>query len=161
EQARKNALETRPDLKSQTEREENARISNNATKMERLPSLAAFADYGAIGTGIDHASPTRTYGVSLRVPIFDGGRRDARRAEAASKARAEKTRTQDLKEQVELDVRLALDSLESADAQIKVAREGLQLAENELEQARRRLDAGVAVSLEVTDAQTRLVRARD
>ena len=41
------------------------------------------------------------------------------------------------------------------------AREGLTLAENELAQARRRYDAGVAASLEVTDAQTRLQRARD
>jgi outer membrane protein len=30
-----------------------------------------------------------------------------------------------------------------------------------LAQARRRVDAGVAISLEVTDAQTRLSRARD
>ena len=44
---------------------------------------------------------------------------------------------------------------------MKVAREGLQLSENELAQARRRYDAGVAYGLEVTDAQTRLERARD
>jgi len=97
----------------------------------------------------------------VRVPIFDGGRRDARRAESASQYRQEKARTEDLKEQVELDVRLALDALGSAEEQVKVAREGLELAGNELAQARRRYDAGVAGSLEVTDAQTRLERARD
>jgi len=42
-----------------------------------------------------------------------------------------------------------------------VAKEGLELADNELTQARRRYDAGVASGLEVTDAQTRLARARD
>ena len=105
--------------------------------------------------------PTRDYGLSLKVPIFDGGRRDARRAESASQYRAEKVRTSDLKEQIELDVRLALDSLQSADQQVKVAQEGLDLANSELTQARRRYDAGVAVSVEVTDAQTRLERARD
>ena len=97
----------------------------------------------------------------MRVPIFDGGRRDARRAEAASQYRQEKVQTSDLKEQIELDVRLALDALQSAEEQVKVAREGLELAENELAQARRRFDAGVADGLEVTDAQTRLERARD
>ena len=91
----------------------------------------------------------------MRVPIFDGGRRDARRAEAASQYRAEKVKTNDLKEQIELDVRLALDALRSAEEQVKVAREGLELAENELAQARRRYEAGVAIGLEVTDAQTR------
>jgi outer membrane protein len=58
-------------------------------------------------------------------------------------------------------VQLALDSLHSAEEQVKVAREGLELSENELTQARRRYDAGVAISIEVTDAQTRLERARD
>jgi len=129
--------------------------------MERLPTVATFGDYGVSGTGLDHALPTRTVGISLRVPIFDGGRRDARRAETASQYRAEKVKTGDLKQQIELDVRLALDALSSAEQQVKVAREGLELAENELAQARRRYDAGVSIGLEVTDAQSRLVRARD
>jgi outer membrane protein TolC len=76
-------------------------------------------------------------------------------------ARSEKVKTNDLREQIELDVRLALDALRSAGEQVKVAREGLELAENEMTQARRRYDAGVAVALEVTDAQTRLAQARD
>ena len=161
EQAKAQALKERPDLKAQQEREANARMAASATKMERLPSVAAFGDYGSIGTGFDNALPTRTYGISLRVPVFDGGRRDARRAESASQFRSEKVRTDDLKQQIELDVRLALDGLESAEQQVKVAKEGLELSENELAQARRRVDAGVAISVEVTDAQTRLERARD
>ena len=35
------------------------------------------------------------------------------------------------------------------------------LAENELAQAQRRYEAGVGTSVEVTDAQTRVQRARD
>ena len=66
-----------------------------------------------------------------------------------------------LEDQVELDVRLAFDSIRSAAAQVETAREGLQLSENELAQARRRYQAGVTNSIEVTDAQTRLDRARD
>jgi outer membrane protein TolC len=99
--------------------------------------------------------------VTLRVPIFDGGRRDARRVESASAYRQEKIRTADLRDQIELDVRLALDGLHSADAQVKAAEDGLMLAQNELAQAQRRYKAGVTNSIEVTDAQTRLDRARD
>ncbi len=161
EQAKARAMKERPDLEAQQERESTARLSARAMKVERLPTLAAFGDYGASGTGFDSALPTRTVGISVRVPLFDGGRRDARRAESASQYRAEKVRTNDLKEQIELDVRLALDALRSAEEQVKVAREGLELAENELAQARRRYDAGVAVGVEVTDAQNRLERARD
>lgn len=159
--AKSQALKERPDLKAQQEREANARLSASATRLERMPSVAAFGDYGSNGTALNNSVPTRTVGVQVRVPLFDGGRRDARREESVSQYRSETVRTNDLKEQIELDVRLALDGLQSADDQVKVAREGLELANNELTQARRRYDAGVAIGVEVTDAQTRLERARD
>jgi outer membrane protein TolC len=161
QQAKAMALEGRPDYQAQREREATARISADAVKLERLPTVAAFGDYGESGTGFNSSLPTRTIGVTVRIPVFDGGRREARRAESASQARAEKVKTSDLKEQIELDVRLALDALRSAEEQVKVSKEGLELAEGEVTQARRRYDAGVAVGLEVTDAQTRLERARD
>ncbi len=163
EQAETQALQNRPDVKAQAEREAATRLNANAVKGERLPSLYAYADYGTTGTNGNIVSllPTRDYGVALRVPIFDGGRRDARRAEMASQFRQERVRTNDLHEQIELEVRMALDSVHSAEEQVKVAEAGLALAQSEFTQARRRYDAGVASSLEVTDAQTRLERARD
>ena len=161
ESARTMALKERPDYQAQQQRETNARLSASATTLERLPSVAASADYGAIGPGLNNAIPTYTYGISVRVPVFDGGRRDARRVESDSQYRAEKVRTNDLKDQIELDVRLALDSLTSAAEEVQVAKDGLELAGSELTQARRRYEGGVANSLEVTDAQTRLERARD
>ena len=75
EQARALAVKERPDYRAQQERESNARLSASATKLERLPSVAAFGDYGSNGTGLSNALPTRTYGISVRVPLFDGGRR--------------------------------------------------------------------------------------
>ena len=62
---------------------------------------------------------------------------------------------------MELDVRLAFDSIASAATEVSTAREGVDLSDKELAQAKRRYQAGVANSLEVTDAQTRLDRARD
>ena len=163
EQAQAAALKNRPDIKAQAEHETAAHLSAEAVKFERLPSLVAYADYGTTGTNGDIVSllPTRDYGVALRVPIFDGGRRDARRAESASQFRQERIRTNDLREQIELDIRTALDSLHSAEEQLKVAEEGLTLSDSELTQARRRYEAGFATNIEVTDAQTRLERARD
>jgi len=161
EQARQQALRERPDYQAQQQRQDNARLTASATRLERLPSLAAFGDYGPSGAGFGNSQPTRTYGVSLKIPLFDGGRRDARRAESESQQRAETIKSNDLKDQIELDVRLALDALSSAQDEVNVAKDGLDLAENELAQARRRYEAGVSDSLEVTDAQTRLERARD
>lgn len=161
ETARAQAFKDRPDYQAQQQKESNARLSASATTLERLPTLAASANYGSIGPGLNNAIPTYAYGISVRVPVFDGGRRDARRVESDSEYRAEKVRTTDLKEQIELDVRLALDSLASAAEEVQVAKDGLELSESELTQARRRYEGGVANSLEVTDAQTRLERARD
>jgi outer membrane protein TolC len=93
--------------------------------------------------------------------VFDGGRREGRRGESFSQYRQEQIRTRDLGQQIELQVRVALESLRSAAAEVDAAREGLMLAENELAQAQRRYEAGVGTSVEVTDAQTRLQRARD
>ena len=159
--AKTEALETRADLKTQLQREETARLNHSAVKWERLPSLVGYMDYGTTGQYIQYVLPTRTLSIGLRVPVFDGGRRDARRAESASQYRQEQLRTRDMKEQIELELRTALDSLHSAEEQVKVAQEGVALSENELTQARRRYDAGVSNSLEVTDAQTRLERAQD
>jgi outer membrane protein TolC len=161
EQAIKIAIDSRPELKAQQQRESTARLGYSGVKWERLPSIAFFGDYGSIGTGPDAAVPTRTYGVSVRLPLFDGGRRDARRAESLSELNQERIRTRDLRDDIELRVRTSLDALQSAEAQVTAAREGLALAKRELEQARRRYEAGVASSIEVTDAQTRLQRARD
>jgi outer membrane protein len=157
EQARKARFE----LKTQQQREEAARLSNSAVKSERLPTIGATGDYGAIGTDVASARATYTLGLSLRVPVFDSGNRAARREESFSQYRQEQIRTKDVGQQIELQVRTALESLRSAGAEVDASREGLSLAENELAQARRRYDAGVATSVEVTDAQTRLQRARD
>jgi len=161
EEAHKTALEHRSDYKAQLHREETARLTTNSVKFERLPSVDGFADYGTIGSSIDHAFPTRTYGIEVRVPIFDGGRRDERRVESQSQLRQTAATTRDLRQQIDLDIRLAMDSLESAGEQVKVSEEALGLAESELAQARRRYAAGISNSIEVTDAQTRLTRARD
>jgi outer membrane protein TolC len=155
------AKKERAELKAQRQKQDAAKLSSDAVRAERLPTVGAFGDYGSSGSSIDPSRPTRQVGVSLKIPIFDGGKRGGRTAESLSQYEQERIRTRDLERQVELDVRLAFDSLNSARTQVDTATEGLMLAENELAQARRRYEAGVTNSIEVTDAQTRLARARD
>ena len=161
EQAIRRAQELRADWKAQQQREESAGLQQSAARTERLPSLAAFADYGTIGSSIQNTVPTRLYGVTLRIPVFDGGRLEGRRGESAAQYSQERLRTRDLRQQMELEIRLAVDSLRSAEEQVKVAEDGLLLAEQELAQAQRRYKAGMAPGIEVTDAQTRLQRAKE
>jgi len=160
EQAWKTAQDNRADLKAQKERENSARLSYSATKWESAPSIGASGDYGTIGSQTDHLLPTHTAAIELRVPIFDGGRRQARREESLAGYRQEQIRARDLHQQAELEIRQALDAIRSAQAEVAAAEEGIRLADQELAQARRRYQAGVTTSVEVTDAQARLERAR-
>ncbi len=161
EQALATAKEMRADWKVQARRTGVSKLNYEATKFERLPSIGGYADYGTSGLEVGNTLPTRTFAVTMKLPIFDGGRRDARRSEALSLLKTDEIKTADFQKQVELEIRLAMESLESAAGQARVAEEGLKLSEQELAQARRRYQAGVASSVEVTDAQTRLERARD
>jgi outer membrane protein len=161
EEALRTALESRADWKAEQKRLESVDLNRKAVGAERIPSVGAFGDYGTTGIGVDNSIPTRVYGIAVRIPIFDGGRRDARRAESASLFRQEQEQVRDLRAQIELEIRLALDTLLSAEAQVKVAEEGLTLAQDELAHSQRRYESGVASSIEVTDAQTRLERARE
>lgn len=155
------ALGSRPDLRARQEREQHATLNYRAAQSERFPSLTGFAGYGTIGSSISNTIPTWDLGISLQLPLFDGGRFDARRAESSSKLRQERIERQDLRRQIELEVRLALAGLRLAEEQIKVAEEGLQLAQQELDQGRRRYQSGITTNIEVTDAQARLARAKE
>ena len=164
EQAKAQALKARPDLTAQQEREANARLSASATK-HGAPAFVGGVRRLRIelARALNNSVPTRTVGIQLRVPLFDGGRRDARRAESAdSQYRPERSPHQRFEGTNRAGCAAgAGHSGVGRRTQVKVAEEGLELADNELTQARRRYDAGVAISLEVTDAQTRLERARD
>ncbi|MBI5281737.1 MAG: TolC family protein [Candidatus Solibacter usitatus] len=155
------ARELRPELRAQSERERAARLSYESVKYERLPSANAFGDYGTVGKAGEPLIPTRAAGVQVRIPLWDGGRRDARRTESAALLRQEGIRARDTAQQVELEIRLALEALKSAESQVAVALEAMAQSEKELAHAQRRYEAGVSSGLEVTDAQTRVARARE
>jgi outer membrane protein TolC len=160
-QAVSSAYELLAEFRAQRKREETAALNHRATTLERLPYVVGFADYGTIGKSATHNSPTRTFGASIQIPLFDGGRREARRAESLSQLRQEEIRSADLRQGVELRIRVALDAVDSAMAQVRAAEDGVGLAGEEMEQAERRYKAGVTSSIEVTDAQTRLQRSRE
>jgi outer membrane protein len=161
EQAKQEAFKNRQDFLAQQAQEDSARLSASAAKWERLPVFQTWGDYGTIGQSDIAIIPTRDFGATLKFTFVDGGRMDGHRAEESSRYRQEKIRTNDLRQQIELDVRTALDSLKSAQEQVRVAQDGLELAGSELTQARRRYEAGVTNGLEVTDSQTQLEHARD
>ena len=155
------AREQRTELKAQANREKLASLSLSAVTNERMPSLALNGDYGWIGLKPDEVAATRGVGLTLSVPIFDGGQREGRISETRSRVRQESIRMKDVSDQVTLEVRNALLTLESSTQQVSVAERGLELALKELTFARDRFGAGLSTSIDVTNAQTSVARARD
>jgi outer membrane protein TolC len=155
------AVESRADLAAQLKTLDALEKDYAAARAERIPSLAGFADYGTLGSGPDHAIPTWMVGVQLSLPVFDGGGMEARRAESRARLEQERLKTEDLRREIKLEVELALAAIQIAEGEISVVESGLAEANLELEQARRRYQAGVTTSLEITEAQANLKAAEE
>ena len=155
------ALERRPDLDAELARGQTARRAAAAISAERLPRVALEADYGTNGVSLGGAIGTRQIALQVTVPILDGFRREGRQAEQRAVVRASDVRLDELRRQIAADVDGARLDLGSAEQEQAIAAERLQLAQEELDQARERFKAGVAGNIEVINAQSSLVRARD
>jgi outer membrane protein TolC len=155
------AVAVRPDLVAELARGTAARTAASAISAERLPRLEVEADYGMSGVRLPAAVATRQVAVQVTLPILDGFRREGRLAEQQAVARESDVRARDLRQQVAADVDGALLDLHSAGARQVVATERLQLAAQEVSEARARFKAGVAGNIEVINAQSSLLRARD
>jgi outer membrane protein TolC len=155
------ALANRPDLRAELARANAAQRTGSAIRAERLPRVGVEADYGMNGLTVPNAVATRQVALQVSVPILDGFRRESRLAEQNAVVRESAVREADLRRQIAADVDAALLDLRSADAQQAVAAEQLRLAADELAQARERFRAGVAGNIEIINAQSSLIRARD
>jgi outer membrane protein TolC len=154
-------LARRPDLQAEVARGDAAHRTAGAIGAERLPRIDLAADYGGNGSTVGSVIRTGQVGVQVTLPILDGLRREARQAEQEAVAREADIRSRDLRQQITADVNAAFLDLGAAGAQGSIAAERLRLADQELAQARDRFQAGVAGNIEVIEAQSSLVRARD
>lgn len=155
------ALGERPDVRAASEQIHAIERQIDATRAERLPSVAAFGDEGVIAKNSNgNYLNTYQWGIQLSLPIFEGFRREGRLEEAELRRREADVRLRDLREQATVDVRQALLDIASTREQVDAARERLRLADLELTQARDRFRAGVAGNADVITASLSLNAAR-
>jgi outer membrane protein TolC len=147
------AYKTRPDYLAALEKVAAAELERSSIANERLPSFQLNADYGALGlTPRDSAATYAVIG-AVNVPIFNGGRTNARLADADATLRTRKAEADDLKASIYYDVRTAFLDLQATREQLEVASRSRDLAAQTLVQARDRFAAGVASNIEVVQAQ--------
>ena len=155
------ALRQRPDLAAAERSLEAARRGAKAIRAERLPTLSAFADDGAIGTSTAHMLNTYEWGVQVSLPIFDGSKRSGKLNEQEARAAQLDVQRKELERTVTVEVRTALLDIGIARDQVDAARGRLGLAQQEYSQAQDRFRAGVAGNADVVTAALSLNAARN
>lgn len=161
EDALKRAYESRADFLAARDRLAAAEATRRAASAVRLPTLRLDADYGTIGQTYSHAHPTYTVGATVHVPLFEAGHAQTRRLEADALLQRRRAELEDVRGQVDIQVRSAILDVNAAAQQLEAARTTVDLANQELEQARDRFAAGVASNIEVTQAQESVASASD
>jgi outer membrane protein TolC len=155
------ALGHRTDVTAEAGRTEVARRNLRAINNEYLPTLGVQGQWVHSGQDVDRMLGSYSLMFGVHLSVFDGLRRQRRASEQALRLEAQELRERDLNRQAEQEVRRSLLDLGTADAAVALAADRLELATLELRQARERFDAGVAGSVETTQAQAVVVSARN
>ena len=155
------AYRDRPDYLAAQERVKAAESARRAASAEYLPSVHLTADYGTIGLQVSSALPTFSVAGAVDVPLFRGGRTQARVSEADAQLRTRKAEAEDLRAGIYNDVRSAFLDLRAGEAELAAATRGRELADLQLTQSRDRFAAGVADNVEVIQAQEAVARAAE
>jgi outer membrane protein TolC len=161
EDALRRAYASRPDYQSAQAQVRAAEFSRRAASAERYPSFDLEGDYGDIGVNPGNSTGTFHVAGTITVPVFQGGKAHADVLQGEATLRQTKARLDDLRGQIDNDVRTALLDLNAAADQVEVARSSVDLAEQTLTQAQDRFLAGVTDNLEVVQAQESVANAHE
>lgn len=156
------AYDNRPDYQAAKARVAAARYLLSASRAERYPTLQASGYFG--DEGLHEFS--NSHGVfevagSIQFNIFDGGRIRADILESTVQLKNSQNELDNLKGQIDYDVRTSLLNMKSASDQVDVARSNIDLATASLQQSRDRFSAGVTNTIEVVQAQQAAAEAND
>jgi outer membrane protein TolC len=161
DEALKRAYATRSDYQAAMADVRAAEFSRKAAVAGYFPSLSLNADYGLGGAHPSDATTVADVRGTLTIPIFEGGsvRGDVMQADARLEQSRE--RLENLRGQIDSDVRVALLNLQSSADLVNVARSNIDLAEQTLTQSRDRFSAGVADTVEVVQSQEAVASAHE
>jgi len=161
DEALKRAYALRSDYQAAMTDVRAAEFSRKAAVAGYLPSLSFNADYGLVGSHPSTATPVADVRGTLSIPIFQGGSVRADVLQADARLEQSRERLENLRAQIDSDVRAALLNLQSAADQVNVARSNIDLAEETLTQSRDRFSAGVTDTVEVVQSQEAVSSAHE
>ncbi len=161
DEALKRAYASRSDYQAAMADLHAAEFSRKAAVAGYLPSLSFNADYGLGGSHPSTAKPVGDVRATLSIPIFQGGAVHGDVLQADARLEQSRERLENLRAQIDSDVRAALLNLQSAADQVNVARSNIDLAEKTLTQSGDRFSAGVTDTVEVVQSQEAVASAHE
>ena len=160
-EALKRAYDSRSDYKSAMAEVRAAQLFRRAATAGYLPSLSFDANYGAAGSHPSTATPVYDVRGTLTIPIFQGGSVHGDVLQADARLEQSRDRLDNLRAQIDSDIRTALLNLQSSEEQVNVARSNIDLSEETLVQSRDRFIAGVTDTVEVVQSQEAVAAAHE
>jgi len=155
------AYASRSDYLAAAQQVRAAEYYRKGASSEYFPTIDMTADYGDLGINFGNSHGTFTVAGRLNIPIFQGGKVHADVLQSEATLRQARAQLDNLRGQIEYEVRSALLDIDAADQQVQVARSSVDLSEQTLVQARDRFSAGVTDNLEVVQAQQTVAGAHE
>jgi outer membrane protein TolC len=159
--ALRQAYDSRSDYQAAMSDVRAAEFSRKAAVAGYFPSLDFNADYGAGGAHLPTATQVFDVRGTLTIPIFQGGSVHGEILQADARLEQTQERLDNLRAQIDSDVRTALLNLQSSANLVEVARSNIDLAEATLAQSRDRFSAGVTDTVEVVQSQEAVAGAHE
>jgi len=155
------AYKSRSDFRSALDSDKAAAQALSAARSERYPVVAVNGDYGDIGPTFGHSHGDFTFQAGISVPLFTGGRIKGDITQAEAELQQRKAEAENIRGQVDYDVRTAFLNLNAAKEQVTVAKQNVDLADENLARSKDRFTSGVTDSVEVVQAEQSLASAND
>ena len=159
EEALQRAYASRSDYQAALSDVRAAELARKAAWAGHLPTLSFTADYGGAGQHFNSLDGVYDVRGTVTIPIFAGNEVHGDILQADAQLQQSRDQLENLRAQIDSDVRTALLNLESASEQVAVAQSNIDLAEQTLAQSRDRFAAGVANTVEVVQAQESVASA--
>ena len=161
DEAIKRAYASRSDYQAAMTDVRAAEFSRKSAIAGYLPKLSFNGDYGTGGAHPSTATQVFDVRGTLSIPIFQGGSVHGDVLQADARLEQSRERLDNLRAQIDSDVRTALLNLQSSADQVNVARSNIDLAEQTLVQSHDRFSAGVTDTVEVVQSQEAVASAHE
>lgn len=140
----------------------------NLQASEQWPKVYLKGSYGYryaddpknLPDGAHDLEDVGSIGLSLEMPIFEGGRIQSRIQQEQSKLEAAKERLRKLELQIRLEVETSILKVSSSQKQVEATQKAIELAEESLRIEREKYELGKGSISDVLDAQSALLNAQ-